>query len=376
TGLLALKDASNVTSLNANASGPGAWSANFKIGVIAGLTTGTYRIVVTDSDDSIVEESSDLASQQAAVMWSVYSAYIRITLGTSAENPAVISPAAMRAGDDDRSNITDDEWATALGAFSKGLGPGQVLAPGRTTDTGHSQLLDHAATTNRAAILDLPDSSTAATLIASADAARTGNQRYGASFAPWIIIPGVAGTIRVVPMSAAVAGLIARNDPSLGTNRASAGNAGLLRTSTDLSQPSWDDTTRENLNANSVNVVRRLFNGFRVYGFRSLTDGLSDPNWVAFSNVRFIMFLRAELDEVGENYVFLEIDGQNGATINAFHADLGDVLIRHYNNGELFGNTPEEAFAIDTGPTVNTLQTIADGQLKAVVQVKVSPFAE
>ncbi|HEY7418006.1 MAG TPA: hypothetical protein VH593_22690 [Ktedonobacteraceae bacterium] len=376
-GSLNLLDGSAAISLVASANGPGAWSSNYKVGVVAGSVSGTFVIQVTDAGNEVLEDSGDLGTQGAAVQWSLYSNYIRLTAGASALNPAPAAPTALSAGTDDRANITDAQWKSALDAFSKDLGPGQVIAPGRTTDVGHNQIEDHASLNNRVALLDLPDSPTAATLLASAAAARGGGQRFGASFAPWLVVPGVVlGTVRVVPPSGAVAGLIARNDNTLGVNRPSAGNAGSLRTAIGLSQPAWDDATRESLNAGSVNVIRTMFNGIRVYGWRSLVNASTDSNWVNFANSRLIIQLKAELDEVGENFVFSEIDGQNGITITSFNGGLTGVLLGHFLSGELFGDTPGQAFIVDTGPTVNTLETIANGELHAVCQVKLSPFAE
>jgi hypothetical protein len=59
-----------------------------------------------------------------------------------------------------------------------------------------------------------------------------------------------------------------------------------------------------------------------------------------------------------------------------FHAALVGVMLDHFVNGDLFGSTPDQAFAVDTGSTVNTLQTLANNELHAVVRVKMAPFAE
>jgi hypothetical protein len=50
--------------------------------------------------------------------------------------------------------------------------------------------------------------------------------------------------------------------------------------------------------------------------------------------------------------------------------------LRYFNLGALYGASAEEAFAVDTGPQVNTLATIAAQEVHAVVRVKVSPFGE
>lgn len=372
-----LLDGSSAISLVATAIGPGAWSANYKVGVAAGVGAGTFKVQVYDSSDVLLEDSGDLLDVNAAVQWSnANSSYIRLTLGASSNDPAVAAASALSAGTDDRSNITDTQWLNALNLFSNDLGPGQVLAPGRTSDTGHSQLTDHAEANNRVALLDLADTATVATLESAAAAV---SSRFGAAFAPWIVVPGltsVPGSTRTVPPSALVAGLIARNDPSYGPNRPAAGNAGISRFATGLSQVAWTDANREALNDNSVNVIRSMFGGVRVYGWRSLTDPVTDASWIDFGNARLFMSISAELDAVGENFMFDEIDGQNGETIGNFHSALAGVLLDHYNRGELFGDTADQAFNVDTGASVNTLQTIAANELHAVCSVKMSPMAE
>ena len=369
-----LLDASSGVSLIVTALGPGAWSANYKVGVVAGVAGGTYQIQVTDASNNVLEQSSDLGDQGSAVAWSQYSNYVRITLGASALVPAVVAPAALSAGNDDRAAITDTQWANALALFLNTLGPGQVSEPGRTSSTAYSQVKAHVEANNRVGLLDLPDSPTVATLQSSAAGIVS---RFTACFAPWVVIPGLTtGTTRSVPPCAYIAGMLARNDPTLGTNQPAAGNYGNAQYAIDLTQPDWTDTQRTTLNSSNCNIIRRMFGGIRNYGWRSNTNAVSDPSWVDFGNGRFYMDLSAELNNVGENYIFSEIDGQNGQLINAFNSELTGVMLDHYNAGELFGDTAAQAFRVDTGPAVNTLQTLANNELHAVVTVKMAPFAE
>ena len=52
------------------------------------------------------------------------------------------------------------------------------------------------------------------------------------------------------------------------------------------------------------------------------------------------------------------------------------MLQGYYNNGDLYGATPGEAFYVDTGSTVNTPARIANHELHAVLNVKMSEFSE
>lgn len=373
-GSLNLLDASAGTSLVVNASGPGAWSSSYKIVVYAG--TGGYGIQVTDTNGIVLEDSGILADQDSAVKWSQSSNYVTIVKGASTNNPAVMAATALSAGVDDRTNITDAQWQTALDSFTDDLGPGQVSAPGQTSATRHTQLVTHAATHGRNAILDLTDSSVAATLIGNIPAYST-NTRFAAAFGPWLVIPGVtAQSTRIVPPSGMIAGRVAANDQVLGVDAAAAGKNGESNFAIGLSQPAWDDATRASLNSAGVNVIRSMNGTVKNYGWRSLANPVTDTNWLDFGNARLFNGLSAELQAIAENYVFENIDGQNGETINDFHNDLAAALLVHYDAGDLFGDTSDQAFLVDTGPTVNTLQTIANLELHAVVQVRMTPFAE
>lgn len=379
SGFKNIPDAGAGVSLIATAIGPGAWSAGYKVAVVAGVGAGTFKIQVTDSANVVLEDSGDLLTQQAAIQWSQQSSYIRLTLGATTLNPAVAAASALSAGADDRLNVTDAQWLNALNLFSKDLGPGQVLAPGRTSVTGHTQLKDHAEANNRVALLDLQDTPTVATLQGDAVAVRS---RFIATFAPWVVIPGVtsaAGSYRTVPPSAMIAGMIARNDPALGPNRPAAANAGVSRFAIDLSQPAWTDTVggqREALNGSGVNVIRRKFGGIRNYGWRSTTDPITDRDWLDFGNARLFNAIASELDIAAENFLFAEIDGQDGETIGSFHTALAGVLLDHFNRNELFGDTADKAFSVDTGHSVNTLATIAANELHAVVALRMATMAE
>src|SRR6516164_1108988 len=52
TGTRSLLDASSGTSLIVNAIGPGAWSSGYKVGVVAGIASGSYQIQITDASNN------------------------------------------------------------------------------------------------------------------------------------------------------------------------------------------------------------------------------------------------------------------------------------------------------------------------------------
>lgn len=371
-----LLDASSGISLVAKAIGPGSYGNSINVGVRAGVGSGTFVIFVVVNAVE-VETSPDLLDTNAAVQWAATSNYIRLTLGASALDPAVAAAAALSGGDDDRANITDTQWQAALDRFVADYGIGQISAPGMTSDTLHQKVLANAAATFRTAILDAPDTATSGTLLSSAAAARAGNERFGGMFAPWLEIPGiVAGTLRPVSPSGHVAGNLARNDASgLGVGQPAAGDQGESSYASELSQPAWAESTRQSLNDGGVNVIIDRFGAIRTYGWRSLVSPVADPDWVDLGHSRLFMAIAGEAAAVGEGFLFREIDGQ-GKLISDFGAALTAMLMKFWQVGDIYGATAAEAFFVDVGSTVNTPESLAQNTLKAVLNVRMSPFSE
>jgi len=372
-----LLDASAGVSLTASALGPGASANNLKVGVRTGTAAGSFVIFVQDAGNVEVETSPDLLSQSAAILWANNSSYIRLALGASALNPAPVAAAALAGGNDDRNNITDAQWLNSLNSITTDFGPGQVSAPGRTTDVGHTQLVDHAGAHKRVALLDAPDTPTTATLLTSATNARSGSQKFAAMFWPWVITPGVvSGTTRSVPPSSLIAGLLSRNDSTgAGADTAAAGDAGVSLTAVDLTQQPVSDTVRGQLNNGCIDVIRELYGGVRNYGWRSLVDPNVEPDWVNFGCARLYMGIAANAQNIAEGFLFDKIDGA-GKTISAFNGALSGMLQVYYKNGDLYGASAADAFFVDTGPQVNTPTTISRHELHAVLNVRMSEFAE
>jgi hypothetical protein len=363
-------------SLVATSIGPGSFYNTVKIGVRAGTVSG-FVIFIQDANNVEVETSPDLATQNAAILWSQSSNYVRLTLGATALNPNPAAAAVLAGGNLDQAGIADAQWQAALDRITSDFGTGQVSAPGRVTAVGHAQVLAHARTNRRDAILDGTDTATTGTVTTLAAADRVGDQRFGGLFWPWLIIPGiVAGTFRTVPPCGLVAGILARNDASgLGPAAPAAGDAGVSRYATGLTQAGVTDTVRQTMNASSVNVIRMMYASARVYGWRSLVDPTADPDWVNLGSVRLYMAISADASLAAEGFAFDKIDGQ-GKKIAEFNGVLKGILMDYYSSGDLYGDTADQAFYVDTGPNVNTPTRLANNELHAVLNVKMSPFAE
>ena len=366
-----LDDASSADTVAVTATSPGDWANSINVAVVAG-TGGARHFVITNDDGDTLEVSPDFLNKTDMLGWD--SSYVDITsAGPSTDMPAVVGTTSLAGGDDDRDTVDDTSYEDILDNFNKDLGPGQIALPGKLSAAVQGALLEHAYTNNRVALLDAPDSGTASTLTAAATTL-TANpySRYGGMFGPKAIIPGITpGTTREMWWSVIQAAMIARmlnpNDPAAGVN-------GMSRLAL-RSKYTYSDTDRETLNNAGVNIAREMYGGVRTYGYRTLASPVTLPQWVQLNAIRTIMAIKAEADSVAESYVFAQIDGR-GISISSFGGALSAMLAKYYEEGALYGRTPQEAFAVDTGSQVNTPASIADGQLKANILVRTSPFGE
>lgn len=264
----------------------------------------------------------------------------------------------------------------SLAALPAALGPGQVLAPtaaiGQDPDV-QASLIAHAAANNRIALLDAAEDSTSAELVTLAGTYSAGeNARYAALFAPAASVRGSDNVIRTVGWSAIQAGIIARNDALNSPNVPAAGINGQSRTAIDLSAI-FTDAEREDLNEAGVDVARLIYGTAEAYGYRTLAD--VDTGWGSLANARLNMAIVAKCQAIGERYVFSQIDGR-GVKLSQFGAELSGMLAGYWAQDALFGTTADDAFYVDVGPAVNTPTTIANGELHAVIGLRMSPFAE
>lgn len=271
----------------------------------------------------------------------------------------------------------DADLVTAVNQFTKDLGPGVLAAFGHTTSVVQLAL---AAATNegdRLAFLDAPDSATAATLTAAAAliTGQTGDQ-WSAMFGPWDIAPGITpGTTRTVPPTARIIGNLARNSAqgkSPGTPAAGVNGIARYIQGVDYTYTDGDRTT---LNGAGVNISKVVLGGVRTYGFRTLADQTTKPDWSYLNSNRAIMAIKADLDVIAENFEFSKLDGA-GTVTKKFQGALAAAIDPYWKDGDLYGATPQEAYSVDVGPAVNTDASFAAGQLGANVGLRTSDMAE
>jgi hypothetical protein len=355
------------------ANGAGTWGNALKVGTVDGVASGSTQIVVQDAAGALLEMSPEFTTKPDILAWKGQYVHVVDTVPADVTIPPPTTPIAMTGGVFTAGSVVEADYFTALDKLGDNLGPGQVSIPGITTSTGHKKILAHASSHNRVAILDAPDNSTAAGLIAAVTAIRQDpNARYGAMFAPRVVMAGVVpNTVREIPYSAIQAGLISRSFEQL---QPAAGVNGISRVALDVKYE-WTDTERQQLNEGGVDIVRAMDNTIRTYGYRTLVDPVKLPAWVQLNTTRIVMAVKAQAEVAAENHVFRNIDGK-GIEIASLHGDLVAICLGFYNQNALYGSKPDEAFAVDTGSAVNTPETIANGELRANIALRTSPFSE
>lgn len=284
-----------------------------------------------------------------------------------------VSPATYHATPSTyETNVT-----TALGLFTRDLGPGQVAVPGRKTPATRLALAVHAEATSRIAVSSAASSATVATVVADATIASITpeQERRIGLFAPDVIVPVSAGVTRTISPEAIVMGLMSRRDGEGYTpNQPAAGALGESAVGLNVAF-SYSDVDRATLNVNGVNILRPMYDGVRVYGYRTLADPSTDDNWVNLGNARLFMAIEAAADVIAERFVFRQLDG-NRLTTTEFGGALTGMLLPYWQVGSLFGTTPDEAFHVEIGPSVNTDETIEARELHASIALRMSEFAE
>jgi hypothetical protein len=360
--------------LKIEASSPGDWGDEIDWKVAAGGVEGSFRITVTYKE-SVVEVSPDLLTNLEAVAWAATSGYVRIT-DLAGGNPAV-SEGSLAGGDDDREEVDAEVIEEALALLGADLGPGQVAAPGYTTEAIHKVVMEHCAANTRTPILDAEDTAEASSLLEDAGALRalTG-ARHAGLFGPWITIPGLTtGTTRTVPPSAIMLGLIAASDRQNGhANIAVAGPKGKSSYAIGVSQ-TYTPEERGELNSAGVNVAIVDEGAVTNYGYRTLANPVTNKPWVNLAVARLMMGLAFGAKKVLKRKQFANLDAQGETRSDAEGAILGEVVTPLFEARALFGETVEDACSVtveqDTNPEDGSI-----GKLTGTLAAKGTPFNE
>jgi hypothetical protein len=370
------EDAGAKKVLKIDAITPGTWGNNLKVKI---TNAGEKVTLVVEESSVVVETSPQFSTIEEIVEWATAnSAYLVIAKEETGVMPKTATLTLATGADD--YEATDPEIEAAINRFPRDLGPGQIAAPGFTTEALQEALLKHAGENNRRALCDATDTAESATIVSQATSLRDAPNkaaRFGALLAPWVRIPGLTlGTFRTIPYSGVQMGLIARAEAEGATpNQAAAGKRGRCRYAVEPTQV-YSNAAREAMNDAGATVAVAINGVVTTYGDKTVTNSITDGNWDSFAGSRLIMGVAALAERVLENYVFEQIDGR-GLIFKQLEGDLsGLACMPFYLANSLYGTTPAEAFNVNTGPDVNTPSSIAKGEIKAQIAVRTSPLGE
>ncbi|MCU1500585.1 MAG: hypothetical protein JWM47_4538 [Acidimicrobiales bacterium] len=268
----------------------------------------------------------------------------------------------------------------ALALFVANYGPGQVVAPQETPGADvYDALQSHGEAFGRVPLLDVAVDTFDAGNEDERDAlaALIADQEL-AGFGPWVTVPAPSGVTgvgaREVPASAVVAGLIARADRLGNPNRAAAGRDFPLQYATGFVADVPEDD-REELLGQGLNCFADIYGVLELYGFQTgIAQSEETPFW-QLNCVRTRMIVSSRAKAIGENYMFKPIDGR-GIIESNLKSDLEHLLSDFYLADALYGATPREAYAVEVGASVNTVDTIAQGELHASAELRLSLHAK
>lgn len=383
------------TTLVISAMGPGTYGNGLSVQVrtnaddSTNIPSGSFQIRITEGG-VIVEDSPAFIDKSEALLWAPSSGIGNAQTFKLVDGPGTGDPVQLAAsvlgsatsGADNRGGIADSDWQAALDRFTIDLGPGQVFMPGQTTAARQLMLAAHARLRDRHAVIDLPDTPTVASLIgamSAINAAPASGARFVSAYWPWHQIASLTGSygFRTVPPSAAIAGLFARAEAEGGdAGIAAAGEErGQFRYVQGLSQDPTllTDTNLSDLETAGANLAMR-FSGIAnpvQYGNRTPRPRTTDAVWAEASGSRLAMAIAAQCGAILRRYVHTRATPTRLAQLQG---ELGSVLEPLRIKGALYGETPVEAYSIDTtSAQANPPAQLEAGLLKALVSYRTSP---
>jgi phage tail sheath protein FI len=190
------------------------------------------------------------------------------------------------------------------------------------------------------------------------------DSKYAALYWPWIKVmdPG-SGKPIMMPPSASVAGVWARNDDTRGVHKAPANEIIRGALSLELNITKGEHDT---LNPVGVNCIRAFpGQGIRIWGARTLS---SDPEW-RYLNVRRLFNFVEKSILMGTNWVVFEPN--DPALWERVRRTVHVFLRRIWQTGALFGNTPAEAFFVKCDEENNPAENRDAGIL--TIEIGIAP---
>ncbi|MFE5853210.1 phage tail sheath subtilisin-like domain-containing protein [Streptomyces sp. NPDC056500] len=197
---------------------------------------------------------------------------------------------------------------------------------------------------------------------------------YAAFYGPWIQMADPAGasvsSTRMLPPAGAVMGQFAQADAAVGPNRSPAGVAYGLVGAVGVEQ-NFTTSQLDSLNQAGCNVIRPVpQSGFCIMGARTLKQGMPDRY---ISVRRMLTYLETLLEETTRFAVF----EPNGPDLwQNLSALVTQQLLTLTQADQLQSSVPDQAFFVVCDETINTSQTVANGEIHIQVGVALASPAE
>ncbi len=274
-----------------------------------------------------------------------------------------VSATPLASGTDDYANAVP---ATTLALLDADLGDGAVVWAGKQFATVGAALQTHCASTHRLAITTLAAGTSQAAAISAVSAATGANT---VCVWPHVTVSSGGSVLTVEPSGLAL-GARARAHGQEGAWASPIRD--IYGTAQYVSGVEVESTAGEwqTLNAGNVSVVRTVNGVPRLYGWR-LLSGASNLRGAQFRDV--IDRVTVGCSTVAERYVGVTVDGK-GRRLAEFAGDLTGFLASMA--GAFFAGANDPGYVVDAGPGVNSTASLAAGNLKASVGVRLAPAAE
>jgi uncharacterized protein len=212
---------------------------------------------------------------------------------------------------------------------------------------------------NRFALLDLPAGTTPS---AAMDYASGRTSSMAAVYYPWLVVEdpqGTPGSVRSVPPSGHMAGVIARVDRRRGVHKPPANE--LIEGAFDA-LVTLDDATHGSLNDEGVNAIRPVpGRGLLVLGARTLNP---DVRWRYVNVRRLFLMIEATLEQEMQTLVFEPNDAKLWRDIRR---SVGGFLERLWQLGMLDGDTADDAYFVRCDDTTNPPWETDQGRVTCLV---------
>jgi phage tail sheath protein FI len=299
--------------------------------------------------------------------------------GTAFTDPTSVAAKVftLQNGNDGLEPASTD-YDAALACFEALEDVAIVAAPGSSVFSSAQAVINSLIThvsrerAYRIAVLDTPPNQVAAD---NENVRAQIDSSYAALYAPWITVPNPlarAGTSIAaqvsVPPSGYIAGIYARSDEQNGVAKAPANEVVLDALGFERNITFGEQQV---LNPLGINCLRYFPDrGYRVWGARTAS---SDSEFMYVNVRRYLIYLEHSIDNSSQWAVF----ENNGPALWArVHDSVDSFLYSEFQQGNLLGTSPAEAYFVRVDRTTMTQNDLDNGRMICLIGVALLKPAE